>query len=708
MANKAVKTIEFHVDNLDCDSEANAIRRGLTGAPGLVDLTIYSKSARVSISYATQEASPATFSERLRLLGYPPRKNLRDHRLPKPWENAKVLTACGSAILLAAGWLVGTAGAPELASVSLYLAAIVIGGWFFGREAIEELVFEREIGIELLMTVAAVASAILGQFAEAATLAFLYSISEAAEGYTEEKTRSAVRALMDLTPRLALVRREGKEQEIPAEQLRVGDIFIVRPGQSVATDGEIVSGVSGVNQAPVTGESMPVGKKPHDTVFAGSINGEGVLEVRATKVFAENTISRIIRLVEEARERKGASQRFIERFGAWYSPAVLAVGILISVLLPVLLGGWHSWLIRATIFIVAAAPCALVISIPITMVAALGTAARRGVLIKGGSYMEELARIVVVALDKTGTVTMGKPDVTDFVFLRAAPGVENQRALLALAAGVEARSEHPLARAIVHHVQKLGVAPVEITEFRALAGAGASAQFVDGRVFVGNPKSFRDRVGVKFGAVSKQVERLEHEGKTVVLIGGDDEVWGVIALRDTLRPDAAQAIAALRSSGIKRVVMLTGDNETSARAIAHDAGIDEVHAGLTPENKVEKLRDLARAHRHVAMVGDGINDAPALAAANVGIAMGVAGTDAALETADVALMGDDLLKLAYAVGLARRAQGITRQNLILSSLLISALVAGALFGLLSLPVVVVAHELSELAVIANGMRMLRA
>ena len=708
MATKAVKTIEFHVENLDCESEANAIRRGLTGAPGLIDLTIYSKAARVSISYAAQEASPALFSERLRSLGYPPRKDLRDHRLPKPWENAKVLTACGSGILLGAGWIVGTAGAPELISVALYLAAIVSGGWFFGREAIEELVVEREIGIELLMTVAAIASAILGQFAEAATLAFLYSISEAAEGYTEEKTRSAVRALMDLTPRLALVRREGKEQEIPAEQLQVGDIFIVRPGQSVATDGEIVLGESGVNQAPVTGESMPVGKKPHDTVFAGSINGEGLLEVRATKVFAENTISRIIRLVEEAQERKGASQRFIERFGEWYSPAVLAVGILISVLIPLAFGDWHSWLIRATIFIVAAAPCALVISIPITMVAALGTAARRGVLIKGGSYMEELARIVVVALDKTGTVTVGKPDVTDIVFLQAAPGVADQKALLALAAGVEARSEHPLARAIVHHVQKLGVAHVEISEFRAQAGAGASARFVAGRVFVGNPKSFRDRLGVRFAAVTDQVERLEQDGKTVVLIGGEDEVWGVIALRDTLRSDAARAITALRSSGIRRVVMLTGDNETSARAIARDAGIDEVHAELTPENKVEKLRDLARAHRHVAMVGDGINDAPALATANVGIAMGVAGTDVALETADVALMGDDLLNLAYAVGLARRAQGITRQNLILSSLLISALVAGALSGFLSLPIVVVAHELSELAVIANGMRMLRA
>ena len=707
MPTEAVKKIEFHVENLDCESEANAIRRGLAGAPGLVDLTIYPKVAKVSISYAAEATSPAMFSERLRSLGYPPRKDLRDHRLPKPWENAKVLTAGGSGVLLAVGWIVGMAGAPELVSVALYLVAILVGGWFFGREAIEELVFEREIGIELLMSVAAIAAAVLGQFAEAATLAFLYSISEAAEGYTEEKTRSAIRALMDLTPRVALVRREGREQEIPAEQLRVGDIFIVRPGQSMATDGEIISGESSVNQAPVTGESMPVGKGPHDTVFAGSINGEGLLEIRATKAFAENTISRIIRLVEEAQERKGASQRFIERFGAWYSPAVLALGTLIGVLTPALVGDWHTWLVRATIFIVAAAPCALVISIPITMVAALGTAARRGVLIKGGIYMEELARITVVALDKTGTVTVGKPEVTDVIFLQAGPGVEGQTALLALAAGVEARSEHPLARAIVHHARKLGIAPVEIDEFRALTGAGASARFAGGRVFIGNPRSFRERLGAKFGTVSDLVERLEQEAKTVVLIGDEAGTWGIIALRDTIRADAAQAIAALRSAGIGRVIMLTGDNERSARAIAHDAGIDEVHAGLKPEGKVERVRELAGTHGHVAMVGDGINDAPALAAANVGIAMGAAGTDVALETADVALMADDLLKLSFAIGLARKARTITHQNLALSAVLIGGLIAGALSGLLSLPIVVVAHELSELAVIVNGLRMLQ-
>lgn len=705
--NEAVKKIEFYVENLDCESEANAIHRGLTGAPGLVDLTIYPKAARVSISYAAEATSPAMFSERLRSLGYPPRKDLRDHRLPKPWENAKVLTAGGSGVLLAVGWVVGTAGAPELVSVALYLVAILVGGWFFGREAIEELVFEREIGIELLMSVAAIAAAVLGQFAEAATLAFLYSISEAAEGYTEEKTRSAIRALMDLTPKRALVRRDGKEQEIPVEQLRVGDVFIVRPGQSVATDGEIMSGESSVNQAPITGESMPVGKGPHETVFAGSINGEGLLEIRATKAFAENTISRIIKLVEEAQERKGASQRFIERFGAWYSPAVLVLGTLIGVVTPALLGDWHRWLVRATIFIVAAAPCALVISIPITMVAALGTAARRGVLIKGGIYMEELARIAVVALDKTGTVTVGKPDVTDVILPQAVPGVGDQTALLALAAGIEACSEHPLARAIVHHARKLGIEPVEIDEFRALPGAGASARFGGGGVFVGSPRLFRERLGVKFSAVSDPVGRLEQEGKTVVLIGDEAGTWGIIGLRDTIRADAAQAIAALRSAGIGRVIMLTGDNERSARAIARDAGIDEIYAGLTPEGKVAKVRELADTHGHVAMVGDGINDAPALAAANVGIAMGAAGTDVALETADVALMADDLLKLSYAIGLARKARAITHQNLALSAVLIGGLIAGALSGLLSLPVVVVAHELSELAVIANGLRMLR-
>ncbi|MCR6734102.1 MAG: HAD-IC family P-type ATPase [Afipia sp.] len=468
----STETLELRVNNLDCENEAAAIRRGLANVPGLHSLDVFPKSARVKLAFDPEVTSADAVTESLRALGFPPVRNIAEMGPPPPWRNAKVLAAVGSGVLLAIGWLAGMAGAPELAPIVLYWIAMIVGGWFFGREALKELVYEREIGIELLMTVAALTAAAMGLPGEGATLAFLYSISEAAEGYTEERTRSAVRALMKLTPKVAMVRRDGRETEMPVEELQRGDVFIVRPGEAMATDGTVRAGESSVNQAPVTGESVPVEKRSGDTVFAGTINGEATLEVEVTKVFAENTISRIVRLVEEAQERKGVAQRFIERFGHWYSPAVLAVGIMLAVLAPLILGGeWRDWVTRATVFIVAAAPCALVISIPITMVAALGTAARRGVLVKGGIYMEELSRIRVIAFDKTGTITRGEPDVTDIVLSPQCPSAiaPDEAAFLALAAGLETRSEHPIARAIVRAAQARELRPVPVENFKSIA-----------------------------------------------------------------------------------------------------------------------------------------------------------------------------------------------------------------------------------------------
>ncbi len=412
----STQQLDIRVGNLDCEHDAAAIERGLTNFPGVNQLKVYPKSAKVSLTFDPEATTPEALQKKLDAMGFPSQAGLSMPEQPKPWRNPKVLTAVASGALLLLGWLLALAGLPEMVSLALYVAAILIGGYYFGREALEELVFGREIGIELLMAIAAVVAALMGQAAEGAMLVFLYAISEAAEGYTEEKTRSAVKALMDLAPKFALVRRNGTEQEIPVEEVVVGDLFILKPGQSVPTDGEIVSGESSVNQAPITGENAPVEKRPGDVLFAGSINGQGALEARATKAFADNTISRIIQMVEEAQERKGKSQRFIERFGARYSPIVLLIGVLLAVVPPLLFGAdWTMWLTRATVFIVAAAPCALVISIPITLVAALGTAARQGVLIKGGMYVEELAKIEVVALDKTGTITRGEPQVTDLV-----------------------------------------------------------------------------------------------------------------------------------------------------------------------------------------------------------------------------------------------------------------------------------------------------
>lgn len=701
---------EFYVANMDCENEAAAIRRGLAGLPGIARVSVFPKAAKVAIDFDPKQTDAGRLENKLGDIGFPVQKRGAPGGLPKPWRNPKVVTSALSGVLLLIGWLGGFAGLPAVASTAIYLVAIVVGGYYFGREALEELVFEREVGIELLMSVAAIVATVMGQAAEGATLVFLYSISEAAEGYTEEKTRAAVRALMDLAPKVALVVRDGAEQEIPVEELRVGDLFIVKPGQSMPTDGTVASGTSSVNEAPVTGESMPVEKRPGDQVFAASLNGEGALHVRATKTFAENTLSRIIHMVEEAQERKGNSQRFIERFGKRYSPAVLAIGVLIAVI-PVLAfgGAWETWIVRATVFIVAAAPCALVISIPITVVAALGTAARSGVLIKGGLYVEALARIRVVALDKTGTLTQGEPEVTDVL---PAPGLSGSsstvaRDILTIAAGIEKMSEHPLAKAIVRHAREQGVTPADVSGFLALTGAGAQAQLDGAAMYVGSPELFEKSLRVGLHELRDDIARLQGEGKTVVVVGDARSARGLIAIRDRIRPNAKAAIQALHAIGIEKVAMLTGDNERTARAIARELGIDEVYAGMKPEGKLAKVRELA-AHGHVAMVGDGVNDAPALAEATVGVAMGAAGSDVALETADVALMADDLEKLVYALRLARRNRSVVTQNLGLSAVVISLLVIGAITGLLNLPAAVLAHEISEFVVIGSGLRMLKA
>lgn len=715
-----LERLELRVANLDCESDAAKIKRGLKGLRGLAELTVYAKAAKVAMRYDPSATSPDALRDALREVGFPVQAGMVAAGTPSPWKNPKVLTSVASGLLLLGGWLVARAGAPGAATLALYVASLLVGGYYFGREALEELFFEREVGIELLMTIAAVVATLMGAPGEGAMLAFLYSISEAAEGYTEEKTRSAVRALMDLAPKTALVRREvggvSREVEISVEEVVAGDVFIVKPGQSLPTDGDVVRGTSSVNQAPVTGESMPVEKGVGDAVFAGTINGEGALEVRATKPFAENTIARIIHMVEEAQERKGTSERFIERFGKRYSPAVLAIGLLMALMPPLAFGApWVTWITRATVFIVAAAPCALVISIPITLVAALGTGARRGVLIKGGVYIEELAKVQVVALDKTGTITHGAPEVTDFVPIPA-EGAELEKGrsrrsraeTLAVAAGIEARSQHPLAQAILRFAAEAGVKPIDVEDFRSLTGFGAAARISGMTAFVGSPELFERQLAVSLGGVTADIERLQGEGKTVVVVGDERGAWALLAVRDNVRPNAAAAVSALHAAGVRMVVMLTGDNERTAQAIAREVGIDEVYANLRPEDKAAKVRELTARSGHVAMVGDGVNDAPALAEATVGVAMGAAGTDVALETADVALMADDLEKLVYALELARRNQRVVRQNLVLSVLVVGVLVIGAVLGKFTLPVAVVGHEFSEFVVIASGLRMLRA
>lgn len=698
--------VELRVAHLDCEHDAAAIRRGLAEVKGLDDVEVFAKAGKVRLRYDPSATSVPDLARHLSEIGFPPQREA-DLGPPAPWRNPKVVASVASGVLLAAGWMAEQLGLSSMPTTIVLLLGSVTGGYYFGREAFEDLVFERRVGIELLMALAAILATALGEAIEGTMLVFLYSISEAAEGYAEAKTRSAVRALMDLTPKRALVRRNGIEREMPIEELLVGDIFIVKPGESFPTDGTIVVGESGIDQSPVTGESIPVDKGPGASVFAGSINGEAVLEVEATKVASDHTVARIIHLVEAAQEKKGKSQRFIERFGSRYSPAVLLVGLAVAILPPLLAGAaWTTWILRATVFIVAAAPCALVISVPITLVAALGTAARRGILVKGGVFIEALAQVRIVAFDKTGTITTGEPYVAHVELLPASDGADAD-SVLALAAAVEARSQHPLARAIVQHALARGIDVPAVAEGRSLTGSGATG-IVQGRhVQVGSPSFVERQLGVDLAGAREVIGRLQGEGSTTVVVCDGSRPVALIGVRDQARPNARQAIVALRADGVDTVVMLTGDNECTANAIAREVGVDRVFADLSPEQKADRVTAMMT-EGAVAMVGDGVNDAPALAAATVGVAMGAAGTDVALESADVALMADDLGKLDEALRIARRTRRVVRQNLALSAVVISALVVGAVAGAFSLPVAVIVHELSEFVVIANGLRMLRA
>ncbi|MGI5864927.1 MAG: heavy metal translocating P-type ATPase [Myxococcales bacterium] len=694
--------LEVRVQHLDCENEAAKIEAGLRGHEGVVEVRTFPKAGKVALMFEPAKTSREALEEALTSLGFPVAREA-EREAPSLWS-PKVLASAASGVLLAIGWGLSrtlTVGWPSLVALGL---AIVVGGYFFAREGLEKLWRKRVVGIEVLMSTAALGAAALGEPLEAAMLVFLYSISEAAEGFTEQKTRAAVRALMKLVPKVALVRRDGVDVEVPVESLAVGDVFIVRPGESVATDGEVVRGETSINQAPVTGESVPVKKGAGDEVFAGTINADGVIEVRATKTYQENTVAKIIHLVEEAQEKKGEQQRFIERFGARYSPAVLVGGVLIAAVLVFAFGfSLTASLHRAVVFIVAAAPCALVISVPITLVAALGTGARNGVLIKGGVILERLATIRTVALDKTGTLTRGEPAVTDVVRLDASPHAESE--LLSRLATIESRSEHPVARAILAHARARGVAVGEATDVRALPGAGVVATIDGAEVLVGQLGLF-EGTAANADEATAVVRRLEEAGKTVIVAGTSSSIWCVVAVQDAVRDEAAEAVHMLHARGVDLVV-LSGDQRVAVERVASTLGIKRFHGALKPEDKLAEIRSLA-ARAPIAMVGDGVNDAPALAQATVGVAMGAAGTDVALETADVALMGDDLRRLAFALALAQRTQQVVRQNLALSILVIGALAVGAVAGVFSLPVAVLVHEISEFVVIGSGLRLLRA
>jgi Cd2+/Zn2+-exporting ATPase len=610
-------------------------------------------------------------------------------------------TLLRTALSLAALLLGLSLGAYEPLQKIFLLSSILIGGYPVALKGLRNLP-RLNFDMNVLMTIAITGALLIGEWKEAAVVAFLFAVSEMLESYSMEKARQSIRSLMELSPREATVIRNGQEVRVPVEEVNVGDILIVKPGEKISLDGIILEGATSVNEAPITGESMPVEKEPGDTVYAGTLNQQGAFHMRATKRAEDTTLARIIQLVEKAQGERAPSQAFVDRFAKVYTPLIILMAVGIALIPPLLFGGnWNHWVYEALALLVVACPCALVISTPVAIVSAIGAAARNGVLIKGGVYLEEIGRLKAIAFDKTGTLTMGKPEVTDIL----PAGRQKEEELLRLAASLEARSEHPLARAVIQRADEREVPYAPAQSFYAVPGKGAEGEIDGIRYWIGKPR-WAEEKGLSTEALTMQISALQKQGKTVMLLGSEKEILGLIAVADPVRPQSHAAIHQLKQNGIKTRI-LTGDNRNTAAAIAQQVGADDYEAELLPEEKLQQVRHLHQRHGTVAMVGDGINDAPALAAATVGIAMGGAGTDTALETADVVLMGDDLLKLPFAIRLGRRAVRVIRQNIAfaLGTKLLAVLLVFP--GWLTLWIAILADMGATILVTLNGMRLFR-
>jgi Cd2+/Zn2+-exporting ATPase len=728
----------FRVEGLDCADCARHLEEALNRTPGVVQARVDFALARLRLTsedgakvgvdvrnqvkrvaaemgYSLQAETPAGAESPEGELGWRARL----------WRRRRDVTTGVSGLLIMLAVVLSLVDAPTVAVAAAYIAAIVVGGFYIARAGWAALRTTHSLDMNALMTIAAVGAVFIGEWAEGAVAMFLFSLGNTLESYTMDRARNAIRGLMDLSPRNATVTDGNEEKQVPVVDLRVGDRILVRPGERIPMDGMILSGESAVNQAPITGESVPVEKVPGNEVFAGTVNGQGSLTVQVTRRAADTTIARIIKMVEEAQAQKAPSQRFVDRFARVYTPIVIAVAAAVAVLPP--LAGWligagtfaalfGQWIYRALVLLVIACPCALVISTPVSIVSAIASAARSGVLIKGGAYLEGLGRLKVMAFDKTGTLTVGEPRVVDVRCVDQeldVPWSESTtcREMLASVAAIERRSEHPLARAVVRAAEERGLAStLPVAEsVTALTGRGVSGRVAGHSITVGAHTLIHERdPELVEGPFCDAVHAAQEAGYTVMVVRDDCcGVKGYIAVADTLRPGVGEVMVRLGQVGIERTVMLTGDNESTARAIATAAGVDEAQANLLPDQKVVAIEALLKEYEAVAMVGDGVNDAPALARATVGIAMGAAGTDTALETADVALMADDLSKLPFVVRLSRRTRAIIRQNVALSLGIKAIFFALALAGVATLWMAVFADVGASLIVTLNGMRLLR-
>ena len=692
----------FRIEGMDCADCAAKLEKKIAALAGVQSATVNFGAGKLTVVHELSITDITRAVEQAGYQAFPHGLNRNTTTTPASpwWRKPKTLTTILSGIFLLPAILLEWSGAGEEILMPLYVAAMLFGGYHVAKSGLYGLK-SFTMDTNFLMTIAAVGAVAIREWGEGAMVVFLFSLGNALQAYTLDKTRKSIRSLMELAPREALVRRDGQEILLAVDEIVINDVVLVKPGERIAMDGTVINGVSSVNQASITGESIPVEKQAGDIVYAGTINENGALEITVTKLASDSTLSKIMHMVEEAQAQKAPMQQFVDVFAKYYTPTVIlaALGLMT---IPTLFFGqpFDVWFYKALVLLVISCPCALVISTPVSIVSAIGNASRHGVLIKGGAHLEQMGRVQAIAFDKTGTLTVGKPVVTDVVPLN---GISKED-LLSLAATIEKWSEHPLAEAIVVHARNMPLKSV--SNFQALSGRGAQAD-VDGQtIYVGNRRLFEE-IGCVIAADEPRLTTLEHQGKTAMLVGTSQKVLGVIAVADTLREHSAASLAALREAGVRNMVMLTGDNERVAATIASILSIDAVYSELLPEDKVAALKQVSSKYGRVAMVGDGVNDAPALASADVGIAMGVAGSDSALETADIALMSDDLGKLAYIMKLSRKTVAIIKQNVTFSIAIKLLFVVGTFIGFVNLWLAILADTGASLLVTLNGMRLAR-
>ena len=696
-----IKSAILHIEGMDCEDETTLIEKKMKSLKGLESFQVDLMSQTLRVQYDPGLLSVQEVIKSIAETGMKARLEREKIKGKAWWRDLRILSLFTCGIFTAVAFVLEKIGV-ALPSTILYAIAVAVGGYYPARMGLAAL-RTLTLNIRTLMVSGAIGAIVLGLWEEAAILVFIYSLGDVLEAYAVDRARGALRALMELMPKEAVVRRNGEELTLPVEEVRLGEAIIVKPGEKIPLDGQVISGSSPVDEAPITGEPVPVVKEKGAEVFAGTVNQRGVLEVEVTKISEDTTLARIIHSVEEAQAKKSSFQRFGETFGKIYTPAMFALALGVMAIPVVLFGGlWSAWFYRGLVVLVVSCSCGIALSIPVAVVAAIGNAARHGILFKGGVHLERAATIQAVAFDKTGTLTIGRPQVTDVLPV----GNRNRSEILGLAASLESRSEHPLGEAIVRKAREEEIPFDSPEEFEALVGLGAKGKVNGLPFFIGGMRLFLDR-NTPADTVQSFISYLEKQGKTTILLGDAKEILGIIAIADRLRSEAKEAVQKLKEIGIQQVVMLTGDNEGTARAVAKEAGVDTYFARLLPEDKVQKVNQMRRQNGRIAMVGDGINDAPAMAVSDLGIAMGAAGTDIALETADIALMSDDLSKLPVAFNLSRRAVRNIRQNIIISLAVIAFLVPAALSGWVGMVPGLLINEAGGLAVILNALRLLR-